>query len=703
MIRTATLLVVDDNEATRDTLSRRLAQRGYGVSVAARGEDALDAVAHGGYDLVVLGVELPDMSGFEVLAHIRRAHAPHDLPIIMITARTEGPDVVEALRLGANDFVARPIDVPVALARIATHLSHRHALADLEESHERFALAVAGANDGMWDWNLLTNAVYWSPRWKALIGHGDTEIGTSPEEWLSRVHGDDEARVRDGLAAHLAGGGPHYASEHRILHKDGTFRWVLCRGAAIRRADGTATRLAGSLTDITDARVSDALTGLPNHVLFLDLLDRAIKRADRRHDYRFALLVLALDRFGMVGDSLGAVASDRLIVATADRLRSCLRSTDAVTPEKTGFTLARLAGDEFTILIDDIGDARDAVRVAERLQGAVERAFEIDGHRLFMSATVGIAVSTTGYRAPAEMLRDATTALHRAQGNATACELFDPAMRDRVVANLRLENDLRNSVGQQGFLVHYQPILSVATGRIDGFEALVRWRHPSRGLVLPDEFIGVAESTGLIEQIGRYVLAESCGQLAAWQRRFGANAPRAVSVNVSTLQFAGADLAGEVEAVLRATGLPAASLKLEITESALMGDICAAQRTLQRLRAIGVEWSIDDFGTGYSSLSHLHQLRVNTLKIDRSFVSRIGADDNGAQIVSAIVGLAHSLSMNVVAEGVESEPQFRHLRALGCEFVQGFRFSRPVAVDAAERLIAAQPWTLGEVADMVSW
>jgi diguanylate cyclase (GGDEF)-like protein/PAS domain S-box-containing protein len=702
-VRSATLLVVDQDQGNRDALPRRLAQRGYGVSVVARGDEALDAVAAGTYDLVLLDVELPDMSGFEVLARIRQLYSAHDLPIIMVTPRIDGPDVAEALRLGANDYVAKPIDMPVALARIGTHLSHRQALDELRDSQERFSLAVCGANDGVWDWNLLTNQVYWSARWKALIGHDEADIGASPEEWFSRIHGDDVARVRNGLAAHVASGAGPYESEHRILHKDGAFRWVLCRGAAVRRADGTATRLAGSLTDITDAKVSDALTGLPNHVLFLDLLDRAIKRADRRRDYRFALLVLALDRFGMVGDSLGAVAADRLIVATADRLRSCLRSTDAVAPEKAGFTLARLAGDEFTVLIDDIGDARDAMRVAERLQHAMERAFDIDGHRLFMSATVGIAVSTTGYHAPAEMLRDANTALHRAQGSSTACELFDPAMRDRVVANLRLETDLRTSVEEQGFLVHYQPILSVATGRIDGFEALVRWRHPSRGLVLPGEFIGLAESTGLIAQIGRSVLSESCRQMASWQQRFGANAPRAISVNVSTLQFAGADLAGEVESILRATGLCARNLKLEITESALMGDLGAAQRTLQRLREIGVEWSIDDFGTGYSSLSHLHQLRVNTLKIDRSFVSRIGVDEGGAQIVAVIVALAHNLSMSVVAEGVESEPQFRHLRRLGCEFVQGFRFSKPVTVDAAERLIVTQPWTSGEVADMVSW
>jgi len=581
MSRRASLLVVDDLEANRDAFSRRLTSKGYDVTVAASGEEALACAAAGAFDLILLDVEMPGLSGFDVLEALRRSQSSTQLPVIMVTARADGSDIVEAFRLGANDYVTKPIDFPVALARIGTHLSHKWAVADLHESEERHALAMQGANDAR----------------------------------------------------------------------------------------------------------------------FTDLLERAIKRTERRSGYMFALLALGLDRFKMVGDSLGPVTADRLLVDVAHRLQSSLRGTDAVSPEKAGFTLARLGGDEFTVLLDDIADVSDAVRVAERLRSALEKPFDIEGHQLFTSATVGIAVSASGYRRPEEILHDATTALHRAQSEGTtSCELFDPAMRDSAVALLRLETDLRNAIEDGAFVVHYQPIVSLDTGNIAGFEALVRWRHPVRGLVAPMEFMEVAEDTGMIVPIGRQVLAEACRQMVAWQQAFGARAPGIMCVNVSRRQFVDGDLAGEVEAILRETGLPPSSLKLEITESAFIGDVRAAQVTLKRLQDIGVEWSIDDFGTGYSSLNHLHQLHVNTVKIDRSFVSRIGVDEGGAEMVGLIVALAHNLSMDVVAEGVESEAQFVHLRDLGCEYTQGFRFSRPVDVRAADGMITSQPWCIAVAA-----
>ena len=301
------------------------------VTVAADGPDALALAARQPFDLVLLDVEMPGLSGLEVLTELRGSYSQTDLPIIMVTARTSGDDVVEAFRLGANDYVTKPIDFAVALARIGTHLGHKRAVEKLRESEERYALAVHGANDGLWDWNLRTNEVHWSPRWKSLLGFADSEIGTGPDEWFSRVHHEDVDRVREALARHLHGGDGHYESEHRILHRSGTYRWVRCRGAAIRDAAGAATRLAGSLTDITDTKVADALTGLPNRLLFVDLLDRAIKRSERRRDYRFALLALGLDRFQTVNDSLGLETADRLLVAVARRLQASLRSTDVIT------------------------------------------------------------------------------------------------------------------------------------------------------------------------------------------------------------------------------------------------------------------------------------------------------------------------------------------------------------------------------------
>ena len=692
MSRSANLLIVDDNEANRDVLSRRLGQRGYNCTVAADGAAAMTLIQRQAFDLILLDVEMPEMSGLEVLTWIRGRFSHTDLPVIMVTARAQGKDVIEAFQLGANDYVTKPVDFAVSLARINTHLSHKRAVEALRDSEERYALALRGANDGLWDWNLITQEAHWSPRWKEMLGYSDADLSADPNEWLTRIHADDVGQVKAALARHLASEEGHFESEHRIRHRDDSFRWVRCRGAAVKNADGFATRFAGSLTDITDAKLADPLTGLPNRLLFLDLVDRAIKRTERRKQYIFALLALGLDRFRMVHDSLGAHASDRLLVSVARRLQFCLRSTDVVTRDGTGFTLARLEGDEFNVLLDDITNVADAVQVAERLRHALEEPFEIDGHQVFLSSTVGIALSKSGYTRPDDVVRDASIALNRARAGSTPYEIFDPAMRERAKSRLLVETDLRHAIEKQAFELHYQPIISLRSGRIAGFEALVRWRHPVRGLLSPAEFIPIAEDTGMILEIGRQTLAESCRQMAEWLDRFGLAAPHVMCANVSSRQFADTDLMQGITAVLKATGLTAANLKLEITESAFINDVSAAQATLNLARSMGIAWSLDDFGTGYSSLSYLHRLQVDTVKVDRSFVREIGNDGTGCEMVRAIVGLAHTLGMDVVAEGVETAEQCSRLQELGCEYAQGFYFSQAVDTKTAGRLIASQPW-----------
>jgi len=690
--RGASILVVDDNELNRDALSCLLRLHQYEVEGAGEGREALSLINTRKYDLVVLDIEMPGLNGLDVLKEVRASRNQTDLPVIMLTARSHGPDIVEAFHLGANDYLTKPIDCPVALARIGTHLSHRRVVESLRESQERYTLAVHGANDGLWDWNLVTNEVYWSPRWKAMLGYEDSEVGVTPDEWLDRLHQDDWTRVRQAIAEHIARGAGHYESEHRLRHRDGSYRWVLCRAAAVRNSAGVATRFAGSLTDITDAKLADGLTGLPNRVLFLDLLDRAISRTGRRHDYQFALVILGLDRFKTVNHSLGNAVADRLLVEVAHRLQTCLRANDAVTRGGHGFTLARLGGDEFTVLLDDIDDAANAVRVAERLRDALHKPFVVDEHEVFVSASAGITLSSSGYSDAEDVLRDAAIALQRAkEAGSSRCELFDVHMRDKAVSRLRVETDLRQAIERGAFEVHYQPIVSIRGGALAGFEALVRWRHPTQGLIDPADFIPIAEDTEMIVLIGRQVLAESCRQMAAWQKRFGTAAPGVICVNVSSKQFGDADLTSEIQTVLEETGLHPSSLKLEITESAFLGDIRRAQATLQRLQMLGVAWSLDDFGTGYSSLSYLHRLHVDTVKVDRSFVSRIGRDD-GAEMVRAIAAIAHNMGMDVVAEGVETAEQLEWLRAIGCEYAQGFYFSRPVDFAAATGLIASAPW-----------
>ncbi|MGH9139676.1 MAG: putative bifunctional diguanylate cyclase/phosphodiesterase [Vicinamibacterales bacterium] len=702
MTQRGSILVVDDSEPNRDALSRRLLRNDFVVETSASGDDALRLLAAKPFDVILLDVEMPGMSGLEVLARVRETRSQTELPVIMVTARSQGADIVEAFSLGANDYVTKPIDFQVALARIRTHLSHKWAVEDLRASEERYALAARGANDGLWDWNVVSNEVHWSPRWKAMLGYDESEIGCGLDEWLGRVHPDDRQRVTEALQSHLSGGSSHYQNEHRVRHRNGMFRWMICRGAAVRDADGAVTRLAGSLTDVTDAKVADVLTGLPNRLLFVDLVERAIARTQRHQDELFAIMILGLDRFKAVNHSLGPLTADRLLVAVAGRLQTALGVQAPRVLRQPKVTLARLGGDEFTILMEEIADASDAMRLAEHLRFAFHEPFDVDGHQVFTSAAAGITVSTTGYVHAEDAMQDAAIALHRAKAEpASFCELFDPRMRERAVSRLRIETDLRHAIERREFEVVYQPIVALATGRISGFEALARWRHPVRGLISPVEFIPVAEETGMIRHLGRIILTESCRRMADWQARLGAAAPAIMCVNVSSRQLAQVDLAEEIEAVMRETGLESSWLKLEITESAFIADIWAAEATLRRMQRLGVEWSLDDFGTGYSSLSYLHRLQADTVKVDRSFVSRMGSEEHGSEMVRAIVALAHSLGMDVVAEGVETAGQLAQLHALGCEYAQGFYFSRPVDADAAEGLIRAEPWRLEGVRTLV--
>src|SRR5213082_1301762 len=353
------LLIVDDNEMNRDMLARRLERNGYLVDVVESAKQLMQRVKQNTVDLVLLDIEMPGISGLDALKTLRESYSPVQLPIIMVTAKSQSEDIVKALNLGANDYLTKPVDLPVALARIGTQLSHKRAQEALRESEERYALAARGANDGLWDWNLLDNAVYFSARWKAMLGFQDNEIGTNPEEWLERIHDADRERVKDEIAAHQKGSTPHFESEHRMLHKDGTFRWMLSRGLAVNGASGVPLRMAGSQTDITEGKVSDPLTGLPNRLLFIDRLGRLIKHAKRRKDYLFAVLFLDLDGFKMINDSLGHLMGDQLLLAVATRLEKCLRSSDTVARLGQGFTMARLGGDEFTVLLDDLKDAGD--------------------------------------------------------------------------------------------------------------------------------------------------------------------------------------------------------------------------------------------------------------------------------------------------------------------------------------------------------
>lgn len=430
----------------------------------------------------------------------------------------------------------------------------------------------------------------------------------------------------------------------------------------------------------------DALTGLPNRTLFMDRLECALKHIKRRADYSVAVLFLDLDRFKLVNDSLGHTIGDQLLVALADRLKKCLRSGD---------TVARLGGDEFTILLDDIKGMGDITYVVDRIHKDLTLPFNLSGYEVFTTASIGIALTTNSYELPEEILRDADTAMYRAKalGKARA-EVFGKDMHTLAVARLQLEIDLRRAIERQEFRLHYQPIIFLETGKIQGFEALVRWQHPDRGFIHPAEFIPVAEETGLIVPIGQWVLREACRQMHIWQEQSSNNFSLTISVNLSRKQFAQPNLVEQIKQILQETKLDPRNLSLEITESIVMENAEAATSMLLHLVALGMQLHMDDFGTGYSSLSYLHRFPINTLKIDRSFISRIGNDAENLEIVQAIVTLAHNLGMKVTAEGVETAEQLAQLRVLKCEYVQGYLFSKPVNSEMAKALIAKESLNL---------
>ena len=566
----------------------------------------------------------------------------------------------------------------------------KRAEAELRASEERYMLAAQGANDGLWDWNLLDDHIYYSPRWKAILGYQDDEIDSRPADWLDRVHPDDLVQLRMELSAHLKGQAKHFQNEHRIRHKDGTYRWVLTRGLAVKNDSGIAYRISGSQTDITDRKrveerliydaFHDALTGLPNRALFLDRLSQAIERSNRQDDYAFGVLFLDLDQFKVVNDSLGHSTGDELLISTAKLLESCIRSVD---------TVARFGGDEFVILLDNLDDLPEATQVAERIQTALRSPIILEDKSLYISTSIGIVFSKRGYERPEDVLRDADIAMYQAKSQGKSrFILFTPQMLKGAVARLELENDLRRACEQGEFQLYYQPIMTLAENKIAGFEALLRWQHPKQGFIAPADFIPVAEETGLILPIGRWVLREACRQMRDWEASFMISPEFYVSVNISAKQLVDPSFTSQVLQTLHESGLPAQRLCLEITESILMENNGVCEVTIQELREHGIRVFIDDFGTGYSSLSYIQRFPVKTIKIDRSFIDQIDHKGNNSELLASILRFALDLELEAIAEGVETSQQLAQLKSLLCNYGQGYYISKPLDAQAAEALLS---------------
>ncbi len=555
-------------------------------------------------------------------------------------------------------------------------------VAELQESESRFRSAFDHSAVGM---ALVDPQGRWLQVNKALCqitGYQESEL--VGKYFQANVHPKELGAALVQVHQLLEGTIPAFQMEQQYLHQNGNTIWVIWSVSLVRDLATKENRLIFQLQDITERKRAEAqllhdafhdgLTGLPNRALFLDHLKLAMERMKRYSHRQFAVLFLDFDRFKIVNDSLGHSVGDQLLIAIARRLEACLRPGD---------TIARLGGDEFTVLLEDMRHLGESIEVANRIQQSLEEAFTLDRQEVFTSVSIGIADSSMEYEQPEDILRDADTAMYRAKARGAKCyEVFDKKMHSQVISRLQLESDLRRAIERHEFFLVYQPIVHLQTRRLAGFEALVRWNHPERGFVSPAQFIPLAEETGLIIQLGHWVLQEACCQTRVWQEMYPASFPLQMSVNLSSRQFTQPHLIQEIKEILTTTGLDAQYLKLELTESAVMDHVEAAIKQLAEIRALGIELSVDDFGTGYSSLSYLHRFPLNTLKIDRSFVMSMNEKEN-VEIVRTIISLARSLGMKVIAEGVETVEHLSQLHSLNCDYAQGYYFSKPVEKDAA--------------------
>lgn len=581
------------------------------------------------------------------------------------------------------------------LQRMRRRLAERDRLFQLISENAADMIAVVDSNG---------KRLYNSPAYQKVLGYSQEEMAGSS---LDQIHPDDQALVVGAAEkARITGRGERL--EYRIRHKDGSWLVLESTASVIRGSNDEAEGLVIVNRDITDRKRAeellahsafhDGLTNLANRTLFLDRLGRALATSRRHSDFRFAVLFIDIDGFKIFNDSLGHNAGDALLVQISERLTLCLRRADTVSrprqrddeAEIGDSTLARPGGDEFVVLAEDLRDPSDAVRVAERIQRKLALPFSVEDHEIVVTASIGIAFNSDTKAEAPDLLRDAEIAMYRAKHTGKArCEVFDNAMHAGALKRLQLETDMRRAVDNGEFKVYYQPIISLQNDAIVGFEALTRWHSP-KGLVMPNDFIPVADETGIILAINRQLLPEACRQLLSWQKLFPSHPPLSLSVNVSPKQFAQPDLASQIGELLRESGMDPHFVDLEITETIAMADAERSGGVLAQLKSLGVGLDIDDFGTGYSSLSRLQRFPVDTLKIDRAFVSRMDSDPETHEIVRIIITLAHNLGLKVVAEGVETQAQLDLLKKLGCERAQGYLFSKPVDDETILKLLESR-------------
>jgi diguanylate cyclase (GGDEF)-like protein/PAS domain S-box-containing protein len=622
-----------------------------------------------GQALLVLFAASPTDEALRMVTRLRKGLNSATLPIVVLMAKGRDELMVRALEVGADDCLETPAYPPLTLARIRALMGRLREMAEGVDQRQRFDLVVRGAGDGIWDWRLTDDSVYFSPRWRELLGYQPEDRFSAIDDWLALVHPDESEMVKRELRNHLEGISLAFQVECRLRHKSQSYRWFLIRGTSQRDPYGHATRMAGSLTDISERKLTDPMTGLPNRIVLYDRINQAIIKTRRRKNSNYGIILLQIDRYETMREAYGQSFCDNVQRVVAQRIVGILRMTD---------TLTIMSDTTMCILVDVMREDTDLVRVAQRVRGAAEEPVSLGEESVMLTLSIGMAQGSTHHIGADELIKDATAALNKARQSGAGHEaVFDPDMQRRARDRLRIEADLHQALRREELRVFWQPIVELGPNRLAGFEALLRWEHPTRGLISPLEFIPVAEESGLIVPIGKFVLREALRQARVWHE---AGAPRDlfVSVNVSSRQLDSPDLVEAVTAALSDHPVPAGCLHIEITESAVMRDVARSQDVLKQLKALGCHMALDDFGTGHSSLSLLQRLPLDYVKIDRSFIAAMSGEFSGESMVGAIIQIAKILRLTVIAEGIEAEADELRLRALGCRFGQGYRYGKPL-------------------------
>ncbi|MDJ0569613.1 MAG: EAL domain-containing protein [Pleurocapsa sp. MO_192.B19] len=723
----AKILVVDDQPENLHLLSDTLTYEGYEVKGVINGEMALMVANSVIPDLILLDVIMPGLNGYQVCEKLKANAVTQEIPIIFLSASNDPIERVKALSVGGVDYIDKPFQVNEVLLRINNQLKLQAAQREilklnteleqriqertaqleaanqelkyeiqereqvsklLQESEEKLESILNSLEEVVWSADVTTsNLLFLNPAAQKVYGRSVVEMLNNPDLRLESIHPEDRDRVELSLASSL---NHKNDLEYRIVQPNGEVRWVWERSRLIFNQIGVANRRDGIIYDITERKKieeelnyeakHDSLTSLPNRAAFIERVEQALKQSKKDRDYLFAVLFIDLDRFKIVNDSLGHLVGDELLICVAKILTSCSRSSDFV---------ARLGGDEFTILLNRIKTIDEANIIAERIQTKLTSSFCLQGHTVFTSASIGIVVGNHKYQDSSEILRDADIAMYQAKSQGKARhEVFDQQMYAETKELLEIENDLRQAVLKAEFILHYQPIISFEANTLYGFEALLRWNHPTKGLVYPDKFIHIAEETGLIVNIGEWVLQEACRQLYAWQTQYPDTANLNISVNIASQQIKDPRFLATLDETLAKTRLSGNALHLEITESTLMDYKPETINLFNQIRERGIKLNIDDFGTGYSSLQYLNRFPISILKIDRSFIQGMLSEKENFEIVKMIITLARTLKIDVIAEGVENLKQFKVLKTFNCQLGQGYLFSKPVDHQSAELLIS---------------